>query len=109
MDEGHRENYIAKTYKKCIGRDLDWNNLRTYTEKMQYSKLYDIDDLKVNLTDKVEVRDWVKSTIGESYLILILGVYDRPEDIDYSVLPERFVIKTNNASETNIIVKDKKT
>lgn len=102
-----RKKYIARIYKKCIGREMDWNNLVTYTEKMQYAKLLDISDLKVELTDKIMVREWIKERIGEEYLIPILGIYDKPEEINYDILPNKFVIKTNNASGTNIIVKDK--
>ena len=35
--------------------------------------------------------------------------YDRGEDIDFDKLPQSFVLKTNNASATCIVVKDKDT
>ena len=103
----NREGYISKIYMKRIGHQLDWKNLKTYTEKMQYSKLYDINELKVKLTDKIAVRDWVANKIGKEYLIPLLGIYSRPEEIDYDMLPSKFVIKTNHGSGTNIIVRDK--
>ena len=45
--------------------------------------------------------------IGEEYLIPILGVWDKFEDIDFKSLPERFVLKTTHASANIVIVKDK--
>ncbi len=36
-------------------------------------------------------------------------VVDRPEEINFDQLPDKFVIKTTNGSGTNILVKDKKT
>lgn len=37
----------------------------------------------------------------------MLGVWDRFDDIDFSGVPDRFVLKTNHGSGTNLIVKDK--
>ena len=38
----------------------------------------------------------------------MLGVWDNFDDIDFDLLPNQFVLKTNHASATNIIVRDKK-
>lgn len=94
MDKNEYPVLLAKMYEERIGHSLDWNNLRTYTEKMQWEKLYDDNPLKVQLSDKYAVRDWVKNKIGEKYLIPILGVWDRYEDIDFDTLPKQFVLKT---------------
>ncbi len=59
------------------------------------------------MADKYLVRDWVKEKVGEEYLIPLLGVYDKFEDIDFDKLPNQFVIKCNHGSGYNIIVKDK--
>lgn len=98
---------LEKMYKDKIGHRLDWNNLRTYTEKMQWEKIYDDNPLKVRLADKYAVREWIKDRIGEDYLIPLLGVYNSFDEIDFSTLPDKFVMKTNHGSGTNYIVKDK--
>jgi hypothetical protein len=49
----------------------------------------------------------VTEKIGEEYLIPLLGVFDKLEDINFNVLPNQFVIKCNHAREKIIIVKDK--
>lgn len=98
---------LAERYEQVIGHKLNWDDLQTYTEKMQWAKLYDKNPLKAVLTDKYLVREWVEKTIGGEYLIPLLGVWDRFDDIDFSVLPDRFVLKTNHGSGTNLIVKDK--
>lgn len=99
---------LEDMYEKRIGHKLDWNNLQTYTEKMQWEKVYHQDLLKVKLADKYAVRDWVADKIGDQYLIPLLGVYKSFDEIDFSKLPNQFVIKTNHGSGTNYIVKDKK-
>lgn len=101
--------WINTRYKKRIGTDMNWENPTTYTEKMQWSKLYDRNPLKTLCADKYKVRAWVKEKIGEEYLIPMLGVWDKFEDIDFQSLPKSFVLKTNHGSGTNIIVKNKET
>lgn len=99
---------LSKEYEENTGQTLDWNNLKTYTEKMQWSKLFDNSPIKTKLTDKYMVREWVADKIGEEFLIPLLGVWDSFEEIDFSNLLDRFVLKTNNASGTNMIVNNKK-
>ena len=98
---------IEKEYKKIFGHSLDWNNLQTYTEKMQWEKIYDKNPMKTILADKYLVRQWVGSKIGNDYLIPLIGVWDSFNDIDFSSLPDKFVLKTNHGTGTNLIVKDK--
>ena len=59
-------------YEQRIGHKLDWENLSTYTEKMQWEKIYDNNPQKVILADKYLVRQWIMDTIGEEYLIPLL-------------------------------------
>lgn len=99
--------YLTQTYENIIGHKLDWNQLETYTEKMQWDKLYNDDPMKAKLADKYAVRSWVSEKIGDEYLIPILGKWKRFEDIDFAELPNEFVLKTNHGSGTNIIVKNK--
>lgn len=99
---------IKSDYEKVTGKTLDIHSPRTYSEKIQYLKLYDDNPMRTQLTDKVLVRDWIKETIGEKYLIPIIGVYECFNDIDFDLLPNQFVLKTNHGSGWNVIVKDYK-
>lgn len=96
-----------KLYKKKIGHCLDWGHLQTYTEKMQWEKLFNNNPQKSLLSDKLEVRKWVKEKIGEEYLIPLIGSWDNVDDIPFQKLPKQFVVKTTHGSGTNIIVKNK--
>ncbi len=107
LDKSKYPEELAKIYKKNTGEDLDWNNLRTFNEKMQWAKLYENDPRKTLLADKYLVRDFVKERIGEEYLIPLLGVWNSFDEIDFEKLPDQFVLKTNHGCGTNIIVKDK--
>ncbi len=98
---------LEKWYLSCTHQRLNLRRPKTYNEKMQWLKLYDSTPLKTRLADKYLVRQWVRDKIGGSYLIPLLGVYNRFEDIDFRRLPKRFVIKCNHGCQYNIIVKDK--
>lgn len=83
------------------------DNPKTFNEKIQWLKLYDSSPLKTKFADKYLVREWIKEKIGEKYLIPLLGVWDKFDDIDFDKLPNQFVLKCNHGSGYNIIVKDK--
>lgn len=94
-------------YYNKLNRNLDITNPKTFNEKMQWLKIYNATQIKTELADKYKVRDWIKQKIGEQYLIPLLGVYDKFEDINFNELPNQFVIKCNHGSGYNIIVTDK--
>lgn len=98
---------LCEWYYAATQERLDLETPKTFNQKIQWLKLYDSTPLKTKLADKYEVRSWVKETIGEEYLIPLLGVWDRFEDIDFNTLPNQFVLKANHGSGWNIIVQDK--
>ncbi|MCR4909450.1 MAG: glycosyl transferase [Lachnospiraceae bacterium] len=98
---------LKNWFKKCTGRKLNLKNPVTFDDKINWVKLYGLMPEMTTLSDKYAVRSWVAEKIGEKYLVPLLGVWNRFEEIDFDALPERFVLKTNNGSETNIIVTDK--
>lgn len=100
--------YILKyQFKRCFGYDLDIDNPKTFNEKIQWLKLYYQNPLLTVCADKVAVREYVKNTIGEKYLVPVLGIYDNVKDIDFDKLPDKFALKVNWGSGQNIIVTDK--
>lgn len=102
-------NEIKEWYFSTTGHHLNLENPRTFNEKIQWLKLYDSTPLKTKLADKYLVREWVAEKIGSEYLIPLLGVWDKFDDIDFDQLPDQFVLKANHGSGWNLIVKDKAT
>lgn len=101
-------NNLYAMYRDRMGVDLCLDPPKGYTEKIQWRKLHNLQPIYSMLSDKYEVRKWVAEKIGEEYLIPLLGVWSSFDDINFDMLPEKFVLKTNNASGTNLIVKNKK-
>ena len=100
---------IKTLYRICCGKKLNLKNPSTFNEKIQWLKLYDSTPLKTELSDKHLAKQWVANKIGDEYLIPTLGVWDRFEEIDFTKLPEKFVLKATHSSGMNIIVPDKST
>ena len=87
-----------------IRRFPDLDHPATFCEKMQWLKLYNSIPEKTLLTDKYRAKQWVAEHLGDEYNVPVLGVWDRPEDIDFDALPERYVLKTNHSWHTLIVV-----
>lgn len=97
--------YIKLRYRFKIGKRLNLKNPQTFQEKLQWLKLHDRKPLYTTLVDKVLVKDYVTSKVGGQYVIPLLGVWDRPEDINWRLLPDRFVLKTNHSGgNTGVII-----
>ena len=101
------ELYLKVLYRLKTGHKLNLEHPVTFNEKMQWLKLHSTDPLYTTLADKYEVRKFVADRIGEEYLIPLIGVYDRLEDIDFEALPNQFVMKTTHDSGSIVICKDK--
>lgn len=93
------KSYLKLMYYVNTGRKLNIDAPVTFNEKMQWLKLYDRKNIYRQLADKCKVRDFVKSVCGNKLkLVPVIGVWSRPEDIDFSILPVSFVLKCNHNS-----------
>lgn len=101
--------YLRGCFRAMMGYTLDLKNPQTFNEKIQWLKLHDRKPEYTQMVDKYAVRDYIAKTIGEEYLIPLLGVWDTFDEIDFDQLPDQFVLKCNHDSGTVVICKDKKT
>ena len=99
--------YLEIAFRLALGYSLDLNNPKTFNEKLQWLKLYDRRPEYVTMVDKYRVRKYISDTIGDEYLIPLLGVWENANDIDFDTLPDQFVLKCNHDSGSVIICKDK--
>lgn len=102
------EEYLKRCFKACMGEELHFDNPQTFNEKLQWLKLYNRKPEYTMMVDKYKVREYIKEQLGEEYLIPLLGVWDKAEDIDFDKLPNQFVLKCNHNSGFGMyICKDK--
>lgn len=101
--------YLKMEYYFQTGRRLNLNNPKSYNEKLQWLKIHDRKPEYTQMVDKAGVKDYIAKTIGEQYVIPTLGIWKHFDDIDFTTLPEKFVLKCTHDSGGLVICKDKKT
>ena len=92
------EEFLMRKYKAVMGRPLSLDKPRTFSEKLQWLKLHNRKPEYTVMVDKYLVREHIAKTVGEEYLIPLLGVWSDPDEIDFDALPDRFVLKCNHNS-----------
>ena len=100
--------YLKMLYKLKMNTSLNLENPKTFNEKLQWLKIYDRKEIYTTMVDKYKVKDYIANMIGEEYIIPTLGVYDKFSNIDFSKLPNQFVIKCTHDSGGLVICRDKK-
>ena len=101
------EKYLKMVFYNRMKKKLDLENPRTFNEKLQWLKLYNRKPIYTTMVDKHEVKKLVAGIIGEEYIIPTLGVWDKFDDIDFNLLPDKFVLKTTHDSGGVIVCNEK--
>ncbi len=97
--------YLKGLYYLKMKRPLDLKNPKGYNEKLQWMKInYHRPDYP-SMVDKIEAKKIAAGIIGEEYIIPTLGVWGSFDEIDFSKLPEKFVLKNSNgAGGTGVVI-----
>ena len=86
---------------------INWEQPLDLNEKINWLK-FNTDTTKWSeLADKYAVRKYIEGKGYGHYLVPLLGVWNNAEEIDFSKLPDAFVLKTNNGAGTVMVVEDK--
>ena len=93
-------------FQKVLGYAADFENPRTYNEKVNWRKLHQNPPHFATITDKLDVRDYVDDVFGakvsRTLFPPILGVYTDPGIIPFDTLPAKLILKCTHASQYNI-------
>ena len=102
------KSYLSLVFRLSLGYWPDFENPKTFNEKLNWLKLYDRKPLYTQLVDKYAVREYIAEKIGEQYLIpLVGGPWNSVDEIDFDALPEQFVLKTTHDSGGVVVCTDK--
>lgn len=101
------ELYLRVAFRINLGYWPDLEFPKSYNEKLQWLKLHDKHDEYTKMVDKIEVKKYVSSIVGEKYIIPTLGSWNSIEEIEWENLPNQFVIKATNDSGGVVVCKDK--
>ena len=99
--------YISIAFRKKMKQKMNWKQPKTFNEKLQWLKLYDRRPEYTTMVDKYAAKEYVAKIIGDEYIIPTLGVWECFDDIDFSQLPNQFVLKCTHDSGGLVICRNK--
>jgi len=98
---------IQRLCQLHLGRFANLQHCQDFNDRIQWLKLFDQTVDHVRCSDKVGIRSYVQERVGSKYLTSLYQVTSCVEKIEWELLPNSFVIKTNHDSGTVILVRDK--
>lgn len=101
---------MCRFYSRILlKKKVDLKNPKTFNEKVQWLKIHDYptNPLVINGADKYRVRNYVEKKGLGNILVPLIGYWDKPEDIDWNNLPDKFVLKCNHGCAYNILCNNK--
>lgn len=102
-----RNQVLKYQYKKFYNDSLNLKFPQKLSEKIQWIKLYDNNDLKTILSDKLSCKKYIQEHLPNLNMAKLYKEFDTVEDIDFTALPNEFVLKTNHSWKTNIYIYSK--
>ena len=99
--------YLELLFYLSVGYRLNLKRPRSFNEKLQWLKLHRHVDRDSLLVDKFEVKSILGEMIGEEYIVPTYGIYTKFDEIDFTALPDKFVIKTTHQSGGVVVCTDK--
>jgi hypothetical protein len=101
--------YAQYRYKYTYGKKANLRNPATFDEKLLWLMLYWRHPLKTTCGDKYTLRSYVEKNGYSHVLPKLLGVYSHSSEIDFNLLPSKFVLKCSHGCSFNIFCSDKQT
>ncbi|MCR4680602.1 MAG: hypothetical protein K5636_03195 [Bacteroidales bacterium] len=100
---------VSLLYRIYHRKKLNLKEPQTLDEKIQWMKLnyYKDNELVKQCADKYRVRDYVESCGLGHILNPLLHTFHHASEIDWSILPQKFVLKWNFGCGGNVICDDK--
>lgn len=89
--------HLQVMHRVHSGKWINFSNPKTFTEKLQWLKINRINPLYEILVDKIAVKEYVSSQIGQQHVIPTIRIFKSLDEITIDALPDKFVLKTNHA------------
>ena len=103
---GLRWNTNTTNYIRAIGKPPNYVSPKSWTEKVQWRKVFDRNPLLVTYTDKVLAREYMREIAPEVAIPRTFWVGKNPEEIPFDTFEEPYVIKPNHSSGLIIYVEN---
>nr|WP_299338272.1 ATP-grasp fold amidoligase family protein [Allomuricauda sp.] len=99
--------FMKAYYEYYTGKKLDLEDPKEFNAKIQWLKVFYRPMILSDLVDKYEVRKYVEEKVGAQYLNELIAVYEKPSEVKFELLPQKFVLKATHGYHFNLLVKDK--
>jgi len=100
-----RERLLKHLYKTKMGKELDLENPETFTEKIQWMKLYYAHPDLQRCVDKYGFKQYVQEKLGEGYTATLIQVWNSPKEISIRDIPaDKFVLKSTLQGDGTFII-----
>ena len=96
-----------RVFKRHFGRKMDLKKPITLPEKIVWMELHTDTSMWTYCEDKYLMRKYVEKKGYGDYLPELYTVWQKSSDIDLSILPNKFVMKTNHGCGDVLVCNDK--
>lgn len=95
---------MKRVYRNIFNREPDLQNPKDLVEKIYWLQLHTDTSLWTKCADKYGLREYVEELGLGQYLPRLCGKWDTAALIDFDLLPEKSILKTNNGCAQCVIV-----
>lgn len=99
-----REEFLKKVFEEKVGRYLDLENPKSFSEMIQWIKLYYHDPLISQCVDKVLFKEFIREKLGDGHTAKIYKIWESAEEVNLRDIPEQCVVKSNCSSDGHNIL-----
>lgn len=103
----YRDYYVNLLASNCLGYEYNYLEPKTFNEKIRWLIYNENLELKTKLSDKILVKAYIASKLGKHKFSELYGTYNNFNEIDFSLLPEKFALKANHGWRMNILINNK--
>lgn len=97
---------VKMEYLLNSGHHLSFHEPKSFSAKLNWLKFNDRREFYGQLVDKAQAREVVKQRASSSILIEAYGIYNDPDEIPWSKLPSRAVVKATHGWNMNYTTSD---
>lgn len=103
----HWDYYVRERASRVLGYKYNHLKPNSLNEKIRWLIYNEKLELKTKLTDKILMKSYVAKKIGNGHTAELYGIYTNFNQIDFSILPDKYALKANSGWKMNVIVKNK--
>ena len=82
----------------------DSKNPVSFGQKIQFKSAHDRRPILTIFADKILSKNYIESIVGNRFLPKVYAIGNKPEDINWNLIPREFVFKVNHGSKGVVVV-----